>query len=330
MFNYLYKLTAKKLLNAVLVYVSYFISLTVKRPVVWAMPLSLSVEPASYCNLHCAECPLGSKEYKRAKALIDIDLYTKIIDETHSYLLNLFLYFQGEPLLNPQIAALVAYANKRNIYTALSTNANFVSPTLIRQLVESGLDKLIVSLDGLDNETYTQYRKGGDVQKVLNFLHQIKQIKNELKSKTPEIEIQFLVLKTNQHQIHTLKKNYQKMGADTLRFKSAQISHTQNFELFLTDIKKYARYSFKNEKYTIKNRLKNRCFRIWNSAVIDVQGNVLPCCFDKDGLFACGNTVNQSFRCIWKGKKFHQFRHTILHHRPRIEMCTNCTEGLRK
>ena len=76
-------------------------------------------------------------------------------------LFYLTFYFQGEPYINPKFLEMVSYASKKKIFTSTSTNAHYLDSETARKTVESGLDKLIISIDGTSQDTYEAYRIGG-------------------------------------------------------------------------------------------------------------------------------------------------------------------------
>src|SRR6476646_12140832 len=115
------------------------------------------------------------------------DFFRETIDQLYKELSYLVFYFQGEPYLNPDFLDMVQYASSKKIYTATSTNAHYLNDENARRTVESGLDRLIISLDGTTQEVYSQYRIGGDLNKVLEGARNIVKWKRELKSKTPFI-----------------------------------------------------------------------------------------------------------------------------------------------
>jgi len=326
------KITFKKTLNAIMLYVSYLFSLVFKSSERFAYPVSLSVEPTTVCNLQCPECPTGLDKLNRYKGHIKFELYKKILDELSPYLLNLILYFQGEPYLNNEIFKLIEYAAKeKKVFTTTSTNGHFLDSESAKKTVESGLDKLIISLDGTDQETYEKYRKNGNFETVIQSVKNIVTQKKELKSKTPLVVIQFLVFKFNEHQILEIKELCKDLGVDKLELKSAQIYDFEYDTEFVPDNKKYSRYKKDiSGKYKIKNKLKNKCRRLWEASVITNTGEVLPCCFDKDAKFSFGNISKDSFREINNNKKAEKFRKDLLADRKQIEICKNCTEGLYK
>ncbi|HET7734050.1 MAG TPA: radical SAM protein, partial [Paludibacter sp.] len=202
-------------------------------------PSFISVETSNYCNLHCPECPVGrSQTPKTGHAYFDLTLYKKLIDEQKSTLLHVILYFQGEPLLNKQLAEFIQYAHDAKIYTSTSTNGQLLNKKNAKDIVLSGLDKLIVSVDGSTQETYESYRVGGKLQKTLDGIKELVYWKNELKSVTPLLEIQFIVFKTNEHQLAEMKKLAKSLHADRLTFKTAQLYDFENGNMRLTTIDK--------------------------------------------------------------------------------------------
>lgn len=306
---------------------SYLFSLTGKQFTTGFSPTFLSIETSNYCNLHCPECPVGIRQASKAKhGHFDLTQYKKLIDEQKSTLQHVILYFQGEPLLNKQLAEFIQYAHEARIYTSTSTNGQLLNKNTAREIVISGLDKLIVSIDGSTQETYEAYRVGGKLQKVINGVHELVYWKNELKSVTPMIEIQFIVFKSNEHQINDMKKLAKSLHADRLTFKTAQLYDFENGNERLTSIQKYARYKKQSDgKYVIKGNQPNHCWRLWNGAVVNAVGDVLPCCFDKESEHSFGNINESLFSENWHNKKAFGFRESILQNRKQYEMCRNCT-----
>src|SRR5690349_14448949 len=205
-FNLLSKLTAPRVWNAIKVVSSYYLSKWTKRPVQWGYPISISFEPTTSCNLRCPECPSGLRAFTRPTGMLQKDFFRETIDQLHKELSYLVFYFQGEPFLNPAFLEMVSYASSKGIYTATSTNAHYLNDENSRKTVESGLDRLIISIDGTTQDTYQQYRVGGKLDKVLQGASNIVKWKKELGSKTPFIIFQFLVVRHNEHQIEEAQK----------------------------------------------------------------------------------------------------------------------------
>lgn len=321
-------ISIRKIANLFKVYIGYWLSLIFKKPIVWGNPYSLTIEPTNKCNLNCLECPSGNHSSTRSKGFIDIDLYQKIIDEVKRFVFYHMIYFQGEPFLHPNLFEFIRYADQNNIYTCTSTNGHFLTEENCENIVQSGLKKLIVSVDGTTQETYSKYRVGGDLDKVKQGIQTLVKFKQKNHSRYPKISLQFLVFKHNQHEINEFKKLAKKLGTDQVSIKSAQIESPEKNSELIPTIEKYSRYSLRNSTLQIKNKLKNRCFRIWNTLVITWDGYVIPCCFDKNSEFSIGIFKTQTTLQLWKSRSFNSFRKKILSYRKENTMCKNCSEGL--
>jgi radical SAM protein with 4Fe4S-binding SPASM domain len=260
--------------------------------------------------------------------MLDLPLYKKIIDETHQELVWLILYFQGEPFLNKQFLEFVKYAAQKNIYTATSSNAHYFTDDMAKATVESGLDRLIISIDGTTQDTYGKYRIGGNVEKVIEGTERLLCWKKKLNRKTPHIIWQFIVFKHNEHQLPEIKKLAKQVGVDELGIKTAQIYDYQTSDNFIPENKDLSRYEkLPDGSYQIKNKLLNQCWRMWRGSVITWDGLVVPCCFDKDATHRFGDVTAQTFSEVWHSDKYNNFRNAILKSRKEIDICTNCTEG---
>jgi len=326
--NFLSKLTWQRALNAVQVTGSYLLSKITKKPTYWGSPLSISFEPTTSCNLRCPECPSGLRAFTRPTGMLDDSLFKKTIDELHQRLLYLIFYFQGEPYLHPRFLELVKYAAAKGIYTATSTNAHYLSDENARQTVTSGLDRIIISIDGTTQETYQAYRVGGRLEKVLEGTRNLVKWKKQLQSKTPYIIFQFLVVRPNEHQLGDVKKLAQELEVNDVWFKTAQIYDYEQGSPLIPTIDYYSRYERdSNGTYAIKNKLLNHCWKMWHSCVITWDGLVVPCCFDKDAAYRLGDLKTEPFAQLWRGTPYRQFRTSLLKSRSEIEMCRNCTQG---
>lgn len=322
------KITPKKLWNAVKVYLSFWFSIFLKRPLHWGMPLSLSVEPTTSCNLRCLECPVGQKQLQRPAGNMRPELFRSCIDQLSDTLIYLMLYFQGEPFLYPGIIDMIRYASEKGIYTAVSTNGHHLDKDMARQIVPSGLDRLIVSLDGASQDTYEKYRAGGTFEKVVEGLDNLAGMKRLLNSRKPFLEIQFLVMGHNEHEIPEIRALGKKFGIP-VSLKTIQIYNLEKNVRLIPQNPFYSRYiKDVHGNFVIKSRLPNRCFRMWSGAVMTWDGMVVPCCFDKNADHVMGTINSSEFREIWKGKNYAEFRLGILTCRECIDICRNCTEGL--
>lgn len=327
--NFLSKLTFRRVWNAAKVLSSYYTSTLINKPVLWGLPVSVSFEPTTSCNLRCPECPSGLRAFTRPTGMLKNNFFRQTIDDIHKDLIYLIFYFQGEPYLNRDFLDMVSYASLKGLYTATSTNAHYLTDEVARKTVESGLDRLIISIDGTTQEVYEQYRVGGNINKVLEGARNIVKWKKKLNSKKPFVFFQFLVVKPNEHQLEDIKKLAKEVGVDEVRFKTAQVYDFENDpNELIPQNEKYSRYTKRTDKYVSKNKLANRCWKLWHANVITWDGLVVPCCFDKDASHRLGNLEIESFRDIWKNDNYKQFRKELMTSRKNLDICSNCSEGV--
>jgi radical SAM protein with 4Fe4S-binding SPASM domain len=326
--NMFSKLTVPRILNGLKLLSSYYYSRWRRQSFQWGLPFSISIEPTTSCNLRCPECPSGLRSFTRATGMLKEDFFRTMIDQLKNQLCYLTFYFQGEPYLNPDFLTMVNYAHERKIYTATSTNGHYLTEDVAEETVRSGLDRLIISIDGTSQETYERYRVGGKLEKVLSGARNILTWKKKLNSKTPYVIFQFLVVAANEHEMDAMKKLALALGANELRFKTAQLNEFKNGNELIPEQKKFSRYKkLSDGTYTIKNALFNHCWKMWHSCVVTWDGGVVPCCFDKDASHRLGEMSNHSFEQIWRSDAYRHFRNSVLHSRSKIDICSNCTEG---
>lgn len=326
--NFLTKLTLPRLWNALKVLSSYYLTRLLRRPVQWGLPITISIEPTTACNLRCPECPSGLRSFTRPTGNLKADFFRKVIAELRRELMYLIFYFQGEPYINPKFLDMVQHASEQGIYTITSTNGHFLSKENARRTVASGLDRLIISVDGTTQATYENYRKEGRLEVVLQGARNVVEAKRELGSKTPHIIFQFLVVRPNEHQIPEIYRLAEEIGVDEVKLKTAQVYDYKHGNPLIPLNEKYARYAQQADgTYRVKNKLLNHCWKLWHACVITWDGLVVPCCFDKDAQHQLGDLKQQSFQQLWQGEAYQSFRRQLLKGRDQIDICTNCTEG---
>lgn len=321
-------ITIGRIWNYILLKMSFHLSFIFKKPILWGKPMAVSIEPTTACNLRCPQCPSGLRQFTRATGNLKPELNKIILDRLGNTLQHINYYFQGEPFINPQFTELIAEARKRNIYVVTSTNAHFISPETAEKIIESGLNEIIVSIDGTTQETYEKYRVEGQLEKVLEGTKNLIAAKEKRKSQYPVITFQFLVVRHNENQIEEIQNLTKKMDVDRLTLKTVQIYDYESSQNLLPENQNYSRYKISQQgKIELKNKFRNSCWRSWSSVVVTWDGNAVPCCFDKDAEHKLGNLNNETITQIRKGMLNRTFQKQILRDRKSIEICKNCSEG---
>lgn len=330
-YQFIKTLTIYKLRNGTLLRISYFLSLISGSFIRWGLPESLSVEPTNLCNLKCPECPSGNNGLTRPRLFLSETNFYRLIDTNKKQLAFLQLYFQGEPFLHPKIYAYIHYAVKNNVYTATSTNGQFMSAENCLKLVDSGLHRLIVSIDGTTQHSYEKYRVGGSLDLVVKGIENLVTAKKMRRKRTPTIIIQFVVFKTNEHQIPEIKELAKKLKVDALKLKSPQLEDFENGHPLMPENKKFNRYRKNASGTFVPDKKKQvKCKRAWSGAVLTADNRLIPCCFDKNAQHPYGNLSDNTLTGLWKSKKAAAFIKTVWSKENPIEICKNCTEGFKQ
>lgn len=323
-------LTFRRFVNLIKTFFSMGLSYVLKKPIVWGKPYTLFIEPTGFCNLSCPECVVGSHILTRGQGNMKLDGFKRIIDEIKDHVMIIFLYFQGEPFINQQIIPMIQYARKNRMVIITSTNGHFFrDEKKVKEVVESGIHQIIISLDGVTKESYVKYRRGGDFEQVVEGIQKLVRTKKSMKRTLPILALQFLVMKENEHEIPLLYQRAREWGVDQVLLKTVQIYNQEDMEKLLPSDEKYRRYEKVNGEWRLKGVYRNFCTKLWVGSVVSWDSNVFTCCFDKDGKYVHEDLRKESFEKIWTGQTYQKFRQQVLKDRSSIDICRNCSEGQR-
>ena len=203
-----------------------------KRINIDGFPAFANIDVSTLCNIRCMECDVGRGKHKHTRGFMDYNVYQDILKEIGPYLLYLELYRYGEPLLHKDILKMIELAEKQyNILVKISTNfAMPLSEDFLRKIVKSGLSFMIIGADDIDQELYKKYRKGGDVNVVINNLKNLIRVKKEMNSQSPDIVWQSLIFNFNEHRRDTIEKYVMALGVNQFTFVSPYLSPA-NYDL---------------------------------------------------------------------------------------------------
>ena len=320
-------LTIIRAYNITAGYFAYWLSILTGKPIVFGLPFCCSIEPTNLCNLKCPECPTGMNSLKRAIGSLSYVDFKDLISAISSHTSYLTLYLQGEPFLNKDLTEMIKYTSYLGIYTSLSTNGHFLNNSVAQQLISAKLKKIIISLDGANQNSYSDYRRNGNFGKVIDGIKQIIEAREKAGVIYPLVVIQFIVFRTNEHEIPEIKKLSKILKADKIEIKTAQHYDLSESNPLITTIEKYRRYKLNSSgKWELKKQSGKGCKRLWTTAVITWDRKIVPCCYDKDAFFTVGHLVDSSLKHLWKGEKFRLFRSKVLKEKHSVEICNNCGE----
>jgi len=294
-----------------------------KTPKVKSYPSIAIIDPANICNLRCLFCPTG-RGLQKERGYMDIGLFRKIMDEISPYLFEVWLFNWGEPLMSPGIFEMVEIADRKNVSTTISTNLNRLPEGHEDELVLSGLERLVVSFDGMTQKSYSYYRIGGNLENVVANVLRIVDAKKRHSRPLPFVKLQFLVHRNNEHEIEEARAFAQEHGLDIefkpLMFNARDPELRGKWEPTLSG---YVRYD--KDGNDLSSR-KYKCPFLWKYLTVTFDGTVTPCChWIEKGLFDFGNLRDRSFREIWNNDQFVSARKVMSSDRSgQVNACHSC------
>lgn len=291
----------------------------------WGYPYMLQIEPTSQCNLSCSLCPTGRKELNRPYRHMRLGEFQALIDDMERYLLFLILWDWGEPLMNPELPAMIRYAADRGIKTVTSTNAYCLNDeAYTEELLGAGLSTLIVAVDSIDPARYEVYRRHGTLDRVLEGLKTAVAVKRRMRSGTL-INVRMVVMKQNEHEVDAIEHQARLIGADVFTVKTLNPSCgvVALDEDLLPLNPKYRRYEYVPRSYE-RVRANAECRRIWMMSNVFSNGDVVPCCYDYDSSMKVGNAFETPLTTLWNAPGYRALRKRVLQDLQTFPKCAHC------
>ncbi|MBF0502191.1 MAG: radical SAM protein [Candidatus Riflebacteria bacterium] len=297
-------------------------------------PYVLRLDPTNVCNFSCSLCPTGRRNYGRPPGLMPWNTYKKAVDQLSPWIIRIWYYIWGEPLLHPELPRMIAYAVKRGLSTNLSSNFSRMTPELAKDLINSGLEYIIASIDGADEKTYHKYRQGGSFQDVIQNLKMFLDVRRGMRSQTPFVEFQCLMTADTENQVDAITSFALDLGVDRVRFMPLAVPF---FPYRGQDVSQYADwFPKKPETYRYqyepgKPANPGHCFWLYEGLTLNPDGGVSPCCrsYFKNEDF--GNILEEPIRTIFNNEKFQRSRSLFSsypHTNGEKNVCDGCKEFL--
>jgi len=294
------------------------------RPRPWGWPITAVIEPTNICNLQCPLCPTGVRKPGRKKGMLSWDLLKKFTDELGPYLWEVELNNWGESTLHHQLPEIIASLKGYGIHVSLSSNLVQAKPEILRGLITSGLDYLVISTDGASPETYAQYRRGGNFQEVCDHVQQLVALKKELAAANPFVSMKFLVFKHNQHEMKEFQNLAWRLGADRVQFTQPYIEKEVRKQ-WASDLPEFNRYA--SSEYGETGIAP--CHWLWYGVTLNWDGTISPCCGGNSyhPELDFGSILDNTFREIWWNKHYQAARSRFnLRTRPSVDFKVACDD----
>jgi MoaA/NifB/PqqE/SkfB family radical SAM enzyme len=314
-------------------------SVALKPASPWGFPTLLQIEPTNRCNLRCQVCPVGMG-LKRSTGDMDLDMFKDLIDHLGKFLLVMMFWDWGEPFLNPDAYEMIQYARRAGIKVVCSTNGHvFADDEYARRVVNSGLDVLVFSVDGITQETYQTFRTQGKLETVIQGIRNVVEQRDRLRSATPVVNLRFIVMKHSEHEIPQLRPYARSLGVDVLTLRKFHFvpgtektvrdtaHETTRPERMVPSETRFQLPALQAGHLAPVRVARNPCKNLWNCPTIHRDGTVVSCFMDYDERRPLGSLRTQTFREIWCGEPYRRLRQAFRRSWQELANCEKCPSG---
>lgn len=305
--------------------------------VVSGYPYRLRIEISNICNLRCTfskeafgTCPHWS--IVKTPTLMSFDFFKKIIDEVGVYLTHSELYNYGEPFTNPYAADMIRYLKDTNpdVILEMHTNGHFFETNGKRiDIISSGLDVLLFSVDGITQEVYEKYRIGGNLEKVIDAIRGICELKKRMNSDKPKVIFQFILFEHNFHEAPAVSEFAKALGVDEVALKTDIFSLKPELkiscaQLYNSIVSLRSKDSMDNFFEKDKLAGNNFCDFPWTYPTILADKQIVVCCRDGQYKSVVGILGDNSLLQVWNGEGYQEFRRKFLEDEIKPYPCCLC------
>lgn len=296
-----------------------------RRPGPLMSPVHISIEPTNACNARCPVCETGKGDMRRKNGFLDEHLYKEFIDDVAPTTAILLYYFMGEPFMHRSAYDMIRYARDKGIFVETCTNGDFVDA---EGVIYSDINKISFQLGGMDNDTHQRYRVRSRLDKAVKNLEELVALRKKHPNSNVQIEVGFIVMRHNEHQVDDFLKWAQAIGADRANVIDPCARNMLEAHAYLPKNKKYWYYdeeAFAQGVLKPKHVPDNECIWVWNSIQLNWDGTAVPCCRDPNGKFMLGNVFEKGLRAVYNGEPATDFRRRILTQQGEVSICKLCS-----
>lgn len=299
-----------------------------------SLPYAMFIEASNGCNLRCPLCPTGAGTLTRQVQNMDLDAYRAVIEDVADEIFEVHFAFFGEPLRNPNLPAMVRAAAERGVTTRLMTNGTLMTRRRADALVDAGLDRVTISVDGLDQESYEVYRVGGLFERVLHSMRMLDEARQAMGRERPWIEAQVLALRHTEGLLDRARRDLLAWGADEVKIKAASLELVAvpaadargylpvDDSLRYYDVGADGAPTFRHRGMADEIEV---CPAMYlEPGVIMSSGETAMCCRDPDGAHGYGSAFSGGFRSVWDGPRMVEARERFADPERRPAMCREC------
>ncbi len=294
-----------------------------RRDILDSYPPTVTIDITNVCQLKCPLCATGRGEVKRAKSVMPLKSFADILDQIAERSFQVHLYCWGEPTLVPGLSDYVAATRRRRLGCVIGTNLSRpLRESEALELIASGPDRIVVSLDGTTQEVHSRYRVGSDIEIVKRNVLALAAAKARLGKSRPRLIWQMLHFAHNRDQIDQARSLHREWGFDGFEVENPNLPFGSHDE-------KLAREWFDerapvSRALDLKDNVGEVCFWPWRAAVIAPDGGLAACCYVHDPACDVSNVFRDGFFSAWNSPAMAAVRRAASGRGELVEPCRDC------
>jgi radical SAM protein with 4Fe4S-binding SPASM domain len=286
-------------------------------------PINIDIELTNCCNMNCLMCPTGTGISKRPHGYLEKSIYQKVLQEADGKDTAFRFIRWGEPLLHPQAAEFIAAAKEKGILCHINTNGSLLDAENIRRLLDTGLDSIKFSFQGVDAQSYSEMRQRGDYHKLLDAISLLHRLRG--RGGAPYIHIGTTITYESEKAVESFKNEVSGI-CDLVTVGKTSMENVKDLaNANLNEKQKTLLYSLKDRQTLHKVRYRC-CPDVFGKLSVDWDGRVTACCNDYDGEMILGNIQNDTLADLYNhNQQLYQYR-KLLSRRDydAIPRCSRC------
>jgi len=250
-----------------------------------------------------------------SKGTMDLRLFEKIVDQIRYSAKAIHLYLVGEPLLQKNIVRMIRYCKQNTrASVTISTNATLLNNSLAQRLIDSGLDEIILCLDGNSAQTYEQIRRGARFAEVSANIANFIRLKGERDK--PKCIVQLIAMYLNRPEINDFKDRWGDLDC------KVSVKWVDTWGCQLPELA-----SMSDSLSPNRQKARIPCADLWFKMAINWRGEVVVCCHDWAGKYVLGNLTYQTVAEVWNGGEIARLRRLQQQRNyDSLALCDNCSE----
>ena len=298
-------------LNMPLKYAAYELA----RPSGPIFPDRVYIESTNHCNLKCIMCPTGLGVVTRPKGYMDMDLYRSIIDEIGPLAGSAVLHSWGEPLMHPDLVAMIAYGKRAGVRMETSTNITLLNEERARGILDAGLDVLYLAMDGATKDTYERVRVNAKWEKSIRNVDRFLELKAQRGAGT-RVVMQIIAMNETRADVDAFLRRWDRPEVDAVNVK--------HLDTWGAQVDEIGEHALAGEGMAGMRRVP--CPNLWYHAYIFWDGTLTSCERDYDRKTPLGNVRDRGVLGTWNGPAMQQLRQMHAAGNFAAPACAKCVE----